>query len=273
MEPLRAVVSVMLGLVLGSFFNVIIYRVPRRQSIVHPGSHCPKCNRPIRAWENIPVLSYVFLGGKCSGCKARIPIFYPLVELATGFAGIALYLFLIAPALARFHSPVMMATSILQSLILLIVIPITVIDIFHFLIPDVLTLPALALAIVCAFLPGGITPLQCGLGIIAGGGFLYCAGFLGERVLRRGNAMGFGDVKLMALVGAAFGWKTAFLTIVLSAFTGSIVGIALLVHGKLSKDHKIPFGPFLSLGLWTTVFFGDTLISTYWAFVGRIIGH
>jgi leader peptidase (prepilin peptidase) / N-methyltransferase len=272
LDPFFISLSAVFGLVIGSFFNVLIYRLPRHESIVLPGSRCPHCGRPVKTWENIPVISYLFLGGKCAGCGSRIPVFYPVVECVTGAAAIALYHFSITPALAAPHSPFMIISLALQLLILLIVIPITVIDLSHFIIPDVLTLPLLAVAAACAFLPGGITPLQCVFGILAGGGTLFIAGIIGEFAFKRGEAMGGGDVKLMAVIGAAFGWKTAILTIMFGAVTGSVGGIMLVAFKKFSRDHKIPFGPFLSLGLWVTVFFGGRLISLYQGFVDRLIG-
>jgi leader peptidase (prepilin peptidase) / N-methyltransferase len=272
-DPFFAVISVLVGSLLGSFFNVIIYRLPRHESIVWPGSHCPRCGRPIRAWENIPVVSFIFLRAKCAGCGTRIPVFYPIVELCTAVAALILYLYLIAPAMASTPSAVQIVFLVLQILVLLIVIPIAVIDLFHFIIPDSITLPLLLCAVLCSFLPSGITPLQCGLGILAGGGSLFAAGLIGEYIFKKGESMGGGDVKLMALVGAVFGWKTAFLTIMFGAITGSLGGLTLLALKKFSKDHKIPFGPFLALGLWIAVLGGNRLIALYQTFLDRLIGY
>jgi leader peptidase (prepilin peptidase) / N-methyltransferase len=272
-DPFFAVIAVLVGFVLGSFFNVLIYRLPRHESIVWPGSHCPQCGRPIRAWENIPVVSFIFLRGRCAGCAARIPIFYPIVELCTAASAFILFLFLVTPAMSSPLSAVQVAFLILEILILLIVIPIAVIDLFHFIIPDFLTLPMLLCAILYSFLPGGITPLQCGLGILAGGGSLFGVGLIGEYVFKKGESMGGGDVKLMALAGAAFGWKTAFLTIMFGAITGSVGGLIMIAFRKFSKDHKIPFGPFLALGLWVAVLGGNRLLSLYQTLVDRLIGY
>jgi leader peptidase (prepilin peptidase)/N-methyltransferase len=272
-DPFFAVISVLVGFVLGSFFNVLIYRLPRSESIVRPGSHCPQCGRPIRPWENVPVVSYLVLRGKCAGCGARIPVFYPVVELCTAVAALLLFIFLVTPALSSPPTAGKIVFLILEVAVLLLVIPIAVIDLFHFIIPDSLTLPMLICAAAVSFLPGGITPLQCGLGILAGGGSLFAVGLIGEFVLKKGEAMGGGDVKLMALVGAAFGWKTAFLTIMFGAITGSVGGLAMLALKKFSKDHKIPFGPFLALGLWIAVICGDRLISLYQTFFDRLTGY
>jgi leader peptidase (prepilin peptidase)/N-methyltransferase len=272
-EPFFTVLSILFGLVLGSFFNVLIHRLPRRESIVRPGSHCPRCGRPIRAWENIPVISYLVLRGKCAGCGAGIPVFYPIVELCTAGAAFILYVFFITPAIDSPPSAIQVTTIVLQLLILLLVIPVAVIDLFHFIIPDTITLPLLVVAVLSAFLPGGTTPLQCSLGILAGGGSLFAVGMIGEYVLKKGEAMGGGDIKLMALTGAVFGWKTALLTIMFGAIAGSVGGIVMIVFKTISKDHKIPFGPFLALGLWIAVLCGDGLISLYQTILDKFIGY
>lgn len=272
-DPFFTVIAVLVGFVLGSFFNVLIYRLPRHESIVWPGSRCPQCGRPIRAWENIPVVSFIFLRGRCAGCAARIPIFYPVVELCTAAAAFVLFLFLVTPALISPPSAMQVGFLVLEVVILLIVIPIAVIDLFHFIIPDSLTLPLLLCAVLYSLLPGGITPLQCGLGILAGGGSLFAVGLIGEFVFKKGESMGGGDVKLMALAGAAFGWKTAFLTIMFGAITGSVGGLIMIAFRKFSKDHKIPFGPFLALGLWIAVLGGSRLLSLYQTLVDRLIGY
>jgi leader peptidase (prepilin peptidase)/N-methyltransferase len=266
MDLFAPIVASVFGLILGSFFNVVIYRLPRHESIVSPGSHCPKCNRPIRPWENIPVASYLALRGKCSSCKTRIPVSYPLMELSTGVASLVLFIFFIKPALAASHSSGTIAGFIVQTAVLLVAIPISIIDFRHFVIPEILTLPLLAIAVACAFWPGAITPLQCGLGILVGGGFLYLVGFIFSIFLKK-ESMGFGDVELMALVGAAFGWKTALLTMLLGFTFGALVGLALMATKRLSKNHQIPFGPFLAAGLWISVLWGDSIISLYCHFV------
>lgn len=271
METFNSVIALLLGLVFGSFFNVVIVRLPKHESIVRPPSRCPKCGRPIRPYENIPVLSFILLGGRCAGCRQAISMQYPLVEIATALAAYAAWLYLVKPQYAVLHSPTVVATLGLQIAVLLLMIPIAVIDLRHYLIPDPLTLPLLCAAVLVSFLPGGITPLQCVIGVLCGGGSLYGAGFIGERLFKKGEAMGGGDIKLMALVGAAFGWKIALLTIVFAAVAGSIVGLTLIACKALSKSHAIPFGPFLGLGLWTAVFFGDTIIDLYRSFLERLL--
>jgi leader peptidase (prepilin peptidase)/N-methyltransferase len=272
MDPFWAVISVLLGLVLGSFFNVLIYRLPRHESIATPGSHCPHCGRPVRPWENIPVASYLVLRGRCAGCGWRIPLSYPIVELMTGVAALLLYGLVVAPAIPAMHSCGLVVQICLTVLVLLLVIPLAIIDLFNFIIPDAITLPLLVCAALLSFLPGGITPLQCGLGILAGGGSLFVVGIAGEYIFKKDEVMGGGDIKLMALAGAVFGWQTAFLTIVMAAVIGSVGGILMIAFKKFAREHRIPFGPFLTLSLWIAVLWGDRIICLYFSFVDKAIG-
>jgi leader peptidase (prepilin peptidase) / N-methyltransferase len=273
MDTFYSIIAVVSGLMLGSFFNVLIYRLPRKESIVRPGSHCPQCGRGVKPWENIPLLSFLILGGKCAGCKNRITIRYPIIEFLTAAAAFLIYSRLIVPAAATPISAWKIVALAMQISVLLIIVPVAVIDLFHFIIPDSITLPGLILAILVSFFPEGLSPLQCLYGILAGGGSLFCIGIIGEWAFKKGEAMGGGDVKLMALCGAVFGWKLGLLTIVLAAFIGSIVGIGLVLFKVFSKDHKIPFGPFLACGLWASVLAGDPLLSLYRALIDRFIGY
>jgi len=260
------------GLIVGSFFNVLIHRLPRKESIVLPPSHCPRCGRPVRPLENIPLLSYLFLRGRCSGCKEKISVRYPLVELSTACAALILCWRIVLPAAGAPLSVWHLITLVIQISVLLMLIPITVIDLIHFVIPDSMTIPGLIIGILVSFLPGDVSPLECVLGIAAGGGSLFVIGTLGEWILRKGEAMGGGDVKLMAFCGGVFGWKVALTTIVLASLIGAIVGIILIVFKVLKTDHKIPFGPFLSCGLWISVLLGDKLLLLYQGLVDRLIG-
>jgi leader peptidase (prepilin peptidase)/N-methyltransferase len=189
----------------------------------------------------------------------------------TGVAAFLLYACVVTPALPSIHSPGRIADAILAVTVLLVVIPIAVIDLFNLIIPDKLTLPLLGGAALLSFLPGGTTPLQCGLGILAGGGSLFLVGLVGEYAFKKGEAMGGGDVKLMALVGAVFGWKNAFLTIMLAAFIGSIGGFLMITLKRFAKGHKIPFGPFLSVSLWIAVLGGHRLVTFYFSLFDRLM--
>jgi leader peptidase (prepilin peptidase) / N-methyltransferase len=272
MDAFFPVIAVASGLVLGSFFNVLIYRIPRKESIVLPSSHCPRCGRSIRPWENIPLLSYLMLRGRCAGCGKPISMLYPAVELLTAAAAYFALLYFILPATATHPTVWTVIAIIVQTLVLMAVIPVAFIDFFHFMIPDSITLFGLGLGVLVSFLPGGITPLQCLLGIVAGGGSLFVIGILGEWIFKRGEAMGGGDVKLMAFCGAVFGWKIALITIVLASFIGATAGISLILARVFPKDHKIPFGPFLACGLWVAVLFGNRLLTQYQALIDLFAG-
>ncbi len=267
-------VSVFLfGLLLGSFFNVVVWRLPRGESIVSPGSHCPFCDRPVRPYENIPVFSYLWLRGKCAGCRTSIPLRYPTVELITAIAAYAIWQITLLPLLnspaARwFH----LVAATLQAGALLSLIPISLIDLKHFLIFDAFTLPGIVIGLGISFIPGGITPLQSVLGILAGGGSLYAVGFIGEVLLRKKEAMGGGDIKLMAMAGALWGWQVALEAIMFASVLGAFFGGGLLLFKRMREDHRLPFGPFLAAGIWLAALFGDAILIWYFTFVDRLIG-
>lgn len=262
-------ISIGLGLILGSFFNVLIWRLPRDESIISPSSHCPHCLKSIRPWENIPVISFLVLNGKCSNCKNPISFTYPLIEISTAVLSILLAITLFydfAHSMSWSDAP----AYIVKYLFLLSMLPVAVIDAKHFIIPDLFTIPPIILGVIISFFPGETSPLQSITGIILGGGILYMMGWIGTRVLKKGEAMGFGDVKLMAAAGAIFGVKISLLAIVFGAFLGSAIGITLIAFKKLSADHHIPFGPFLGTGLWLAVLAGDTIITTYYNFLSKL---
>jgi len=221
------------GACLGSFINVLIHRLPREEeSIVRPGSRCPACGRPIKPWENIPILSFLFLRGKCAGCGNRISWRYPAVELLTavGFALIAWGDGIGFPLLrdAVFFS---------------LLVPIVFIDIDHRIIPDELSLGGLMAGLALAFLPGGAWR-QSLLGAVVGGGILYATAALYEKATGR-EGMGGGDVKLLAMIGAFLGWKGAVLTIFLGSLLGVAGGVWAMRKGQEGLKTAIPFGPYL----------------------------
>jgi leader peptidase (prepilin peptidase) / N-methyltransferase len=254
------------GLILGSFFNVVICRLPKNESLLWPASHCPQCKTPLKPWHNIPVFSYLFLKGRCHSCKKAISPVYPVIELTTCFATCVLWQFYIMPQLPLQWYQIVHLSVV--SLFLLLLIPITVIDFRHYIIPDSITLSTLALAAVISFLPGTPTPLNCLFGILAGGGTLYAIGWIGAVLFKKGEAMGGGDIKMMAAAGALWGPKVAFLGMLLGAFTGSFYGIAVMISRKLNSEHQIPFGPFLGAGIWAGILFGDAIINWYLGIAG-----
>ena len=270
MVVLLTLFAVLFGLILGSFFNVLICRIPANESILWPASHCPKCSTPLKPWHNIPVLSFLFLRGRCCFCKAPIPVMYPAVELVTGTAALAVWLLIIAPQLPCGWTPV--PNLVLQALFLLLLIPVSVIDLQHYIIPDRLSLSLLACAIAVSFVPGPLTPLSSLLGILAGGGSLYAVGWIGTALLKK-DAMGGGDIKLMAAAGALWGAQTVLLAIIFGAMIGSIYGITLMLLRKINARHQIPFGPFLGGGIWVAVLYGTDILNWYISLIGTTAGR
>lgn len=240
-----------IGLFIGSFLNVCIYRLPRGESVVWPGSRCPSCHQPVAPYDNVPVLSYLLLLGKCRRCKTPISIQYPLVELLNGLAyALVLWRFgLTWPggAYAAFCSALIVVSGI---------------DLEHQLIPDRITLPGLAIGLVAAatILPIGL--VNAVIGMVVGGGLLWLLAWLSPYLFGK-EGMGGGDIKLMGMVGAFLGWKPALLTIMLGAIGGSVVGLTLIGLKVLRRDQYIPFGPFLALGAVVALFCADDLLAWY----------
>jgi len=248
------------GLCIGSFFNVLIWRIPRGESIVWPPSHCGSCGKSISPFDNIPVLSYLFLRGKCRNCKAGISLVYPLVEILTAAALIAVWWLLGVRLISPWYQNII---PILQVVSLLLLIPISVIDIRHYIIPDRFTLPFLAISIGVSFIPGGLSPVESLIGALTGGGSLFLMGVIGSFVMKKGDAMGLGDVKLMAYLGALWGYETALTGIAFGALLGSIAGGIMILTKKLDEDHRLPFGPYLAAGTAAAVFAGEPILEWY----------
>ena len=245
------VVSIIFGAMVGSFLNVCIHRLPKEESIVRPGSHCPKCKTPIRFYDNIPLLSYLLLGGKCRHCKAPISIQYPIVEAITALSSFFLFI-TFGFSLSFFYYFSFVAA----------LIAITVIDLYHQIIPDVISLPGIVIGLLGSLVIPQITFWSSLIGVISGGGSLFLVATVYQWLFKR-EGMGGGDVKLLAMIGAFLGWKAVILTIFLSSFIGSIIGITvMLIKGKDFK-YAIPFGPFLALGAVISLFWGENLISWY----------
>lgn len=240
-----------IGLVIGSFSNVCIYRIPRNESLVWPGSHCPKCSKPIKFYDNIPLISYIILKGKCRNCGEPIPLQYPIVELATGLFYLALYLFYGLQLIALVY-------MILCSVLIII----SFIDLKVEIIPDTISLPFIVIGFVLSFFLRNINPLDSMLGIITGGGSLLLVAIFGSKLFKK-EAMGGGDIKLAAMIGAFFGWKLTLLSLFLSFFLGSIIGIIVLAASKDKSNNIIPFGPFIALGAMISMFWGNAIIHWY----------
>lgn len=243
------------GLVIGSFLNVCIHRLPSSQSIVHPRSRCPQCGHLIRVYDNIPVLSYLILRGRCRDCGARISLRYPVVELLSGaFA---------AMAVARFG---LGWQALLMYALIAAFLVITFIDLDHRIIPDVITLPGIPIGLAASFGPGMISPLESLVGILAGGGSLFLVAW-GYQLVTKREGMGGGDIKLLAMIGAFIGWKGVLLTIFIASLTGTLAGMALIFRRRGDMKLAVPFGPFLAVGAIAYLFMGPELMSWYLAAV------
>ncbi|MBF0215570.1 MAG: prepilin peptidase [Candidatus Omnitrophica bacterium] len=240
------------GAAFGSFFNVVIYRLPRGLSIVWPNSFCPACEKPIKPWDNIPLVSYLLLRGKCRTCGARIPVRYFIVEFLTAALSLVL--------LYKYSLSVNYLVHIFLVYLLLVI---SFIDIDHMLIPDIISLPGIPVGILFScFFPEGAFGFSLDglkgslLGVLAGGGSIYLMGVFGSMVFRK-EAMGGGDVKLMGMIGAFMGWKYALLAFFIAPFLGLVSGVYVLVK---KKDTVIPYGPYLSLAAVISMLYGDKIL-------------
>ena len=275
--PVACALMAVLGAMIGSFLNVVIHRLPLEQSIVFPNSTCPKCRKPIKPYDNIPILSFLALRGRCRSCGARISPRYPAVEALTA----ALF------AAVTWHDGLSFALAFdlafTASLIALVLI-----DAEHMILPNAITYPGMLFAlntrldvpylagpshfedlphlisILPARLPlGAVSLIGALIGALAGGGSLWLMGFLWEK-LRGIEAMGFGDVKMMLMVGAYLGWRLTILTILLAAFSGSLAGIAMMLQrGQRNMQMMLPFGIFLGIGSIASLLIGARLIEWY----------
>ena len=269
------------GAIIGSFLNVVIHRIPNDESVVFPTSHCPSCGAAIAFYDNIPILSYVILGGKCRRCKERISIRYPAVELLTA----ALFVAIAWNDGMGVRLPFdLVFVSALLALMF--------IDAQHWYLPDVITYPGMIFAVVARLaipilsrtphfddLPSLINgpfegwPIWAAslggavIGALIGGGSLWLMGWIWKR-LRKVDAMGLGDVKMMFMVGGYLGWRLTLVTIFVGVLTGSVIGILLMIiQGKYDSKRELPFGIFLGTGAILAMLFGTSLVEWY---VGRL---
>jgi len=243
MQSILLVMAAVLGATVGSFLNVVILRLPREgASIVFPASHCPHCQRPLAWYENIPLFSFLALRGRCRTCKAAISWQYPLVELA--MAGLA------ALVAHRFG---LSFESLFYFVFCAALLVIIVIDIYHQIIPDCISLPGIVVGFAGSFFVHTVTWQQSGLGILLGGGLLYAIAY-GYYALTGRDGMGGGDIKLLAMIGAFLGWQSLIYVVFASSLTGSLVGIVAMVKQKKGGLTRIPFGPFLALAALSYLF-------------------
>lgn len=239
------------GLCVGSFLNVVIARLPAGRSIAHPASACPHCGTAIAWYDNLPVLSYLRLGARCRSCRTPISWRYPVVEImAAGLFALAYLRF--GPSLRLAAALVLVST----------LIAITGIDLDHQIIPDVLSLPGVALGFIASFGPGAIGWKESALGVLVGAGVFVVIIVASSLVLGQ-PGMGVGDVKLGAMLGAFLGWELALLSILLSVLVGGPLAAGLMATGRKGRKDPVPFGPFLALGGVVSLFWGDALLSWY----------
>jgi leader peptidase (prepilin peptidase)/N-methyltransferase len=248
-----AIIAGLFGALIGSFLNVCIHRLPRRESIVWPASHCPACMKDIAWYDNLPLISYAWLGGRCRACHAVISARYPVVEAANAIG----YTFLFWHFGA---TPEAFVYAALYSALIVI----TGTDLSHQIIPDAVTLPGIAAGLLSAsvVLPLGI--INSLAGMLVGGGILWALAWLSP-ILFGKEGMGGGDIKLMAMVGAVLGWKPVLLAIMVGSLVGSIIGAGLILVGIMRRNEYLPFGPFLALGSLIALFFYEPLLNWYWS--------
>ena len=244
-------ITFIFGICIGSFLNVCIYRLPHSKSIVFPPSACPECREPIRLYDNIPILSYILLKGKCRNCKTTISVRYPLVELMAGLFAISVYL----KFGVTFEA--LIIYCFIASLIIIIYI-----DIDHWIIPDSISLPGILIGFATSFFVDRIHYTDSALGILIGGGTLWLVAF-GYQLLMKKEGMGGGDIKLLAMIGAFIGWKGVILTIFLSSVIGTVANVPGMLLSKKFFNYKLPFGPFIAIAAMMDVFFEDEIISLY----------
>ena len=248
---MEKVIIVLFGLVWGSFLNVVIYRLPRGQSLMWPPSSCPRCRTRIKPYDNIPVLSYLLLRGRCRSCGLKISPVYPLVEALTVFCFLLLQ--------GRFGLGLHFYASCLFTSALIVL---CFIDLSHQILPDEITLAGLALALVYSLFRPDLGLRQALIGAVVGAGFLLLIYGL-YRLLRKKEGLGMGDVTMMLLLGAYLGWLNAFFTLLLASFAGALVGVFLLSFRKKDLQFALPFGTFLAPAAFVALVWGDRIVSAY----------
>ena len=261
--PFWYVMSFILGTCVGSFLNVVIYRVPAEISLIAPSSHCPKCKKEIPWYYNIPLLGWLFLRGKCANCACKIPIRYFLIELLAGF----LFLLVFSKVIV-YHEPLQLLVVYFG--LTMLVITTVFIDFEHQIIPDKTTYPAMILGLVTAAAFPIIwytdshwrALIQSAICLLTCGGLLALFAVLGRKIFGR-DALGWGDVKYVAAIGACLGGRAAYFTLLFGALTGALVGVVLMIYKKKDFKGSISFGPFLASGTYLWMLFDREIIEFY----------
>jgi len=252
-EYLLKIFVFVIGACIGSFLNVCIYRLPQGKSIVTPASRCPHCAHRIRAWDNVPLLSFLLLRGRCRYCGLPISGRYWLVELITALAALAVY-----------ETAGLTAAGLFQFFFLVALIVVVFIDMDHQIIPDLITLPGIVIFFSGAVLTGRLDWVSALLGIIVGGGILYLVA-LTYWLVKGVDGMGGGDIKLLAMIGAWCGVPGVIFTLLIGSVTGTLISVVIIIVYRQNLQYRLPFGPFLALGAIGYVFFGPELIHWYFS--------
>jgi len=246
--------AVLFGLVWGSFLNVVIHRIPLGISLVSPRSRCPSCGKPVAAYDNVPLLSYVVLGGRCRHCKTSIAVRYPFIEAAVG-----------AASLSSFLRHGVSLDYVAELAFVAAMVALIFIDFDHQILPNSITLPGMVLGLALAGPRVDVSFLVALLGAFLGAGLLFLVSEVYFR-LRKVEGLGMGDVKMMGMVGAFVGWKGVLLTLFLGSLSGTLVGLVVMAASKGDLRTKLPFGTFLGMGGVATVYLGERLIGWYTSF-------
>ncbi len=241
----------LIGLCIGSFLNVCIYRLPLSKSIVSPRSMCWNCATPIAAYDNIPIVSYLWLRGRCRHCGIGIPPRYPMVELLGGLFALGTYL--------KFGLTI---EALIYFIFFAVLLMVTFIDLDHRIIPDSITLPGIPVFFIAGLFLPRITYIEALLGILIGGGSLLIVAWTYSAIAKK-EGMGGGDIKLLAMIGAIVGWKGVLFTIFVASLVGTLAGLLAMLRLRQGMKLAVPFGPFLSIGCITYIFFGPPLLAWY----------
>ena len=236
------------GAAIGSFLNVCIFRLPAESSIVKPRSQCPHCHHPIRNCDNIPLISFIILRGKCRDCGGNISWRYPLVELITALLAMLLFL--------KFGLTLAFLAFFIFTAVLIVI---TFIDLDHQIIPDIITLPGIPIFCLAAIFLVKIPWMEVLIGLLIGGGVLFAIALVYGLITKR-EGMGGGDIKLLAMIGGFLGWKSLIFILLFSSFSGAIIGITAMIIKKQDMKYAVPFGPFLSAAAVAYLFWGDAFI-------------
>jgi leader peptidase (prepilin peptidase) / N-methyltransferase len=245
---LMNVFAFIFGAAIGSFLNVCIFRLPAETSIVKPASQCPYCHHHIRYRDNIPLISFILLRGKCRDCGGKISWRYPLVELITALLALLLFI--------KFGLTLKFLVFFIFTAVLIVI---TFIDLDHQIIPDIITLPGIPIFFLAAIFLVQIPWLEALLGLLIGGGVLFTIALVYELITKR-EGMGGGDIKLLAMIGGFLGWKSLMFILLFSSFSGAIVGITAMIINKQDMKYAVPFGPFLSAAAVAYIFWGEAFM-------------